>query len=201
MSRQKVNTMRLHLDLKDEDLISDEAVFLKRYGESKTGYSLTRDIIVPEDIILHNLHYVIQKLYGWKNNHMRRFALPKEIFENITYNKVKNWSKFVGVLFQAPSQGHEDIFWDDDYKRGSYSNWLRKKYTGPYIFKGVLDDYDEAQKDVAKLLEKFSDMEYKDPNTFFKNIFEGTGDRGFERVVEANGVEYIKFNKKNNNKK
>lgn len=43
---------------------------MKRYGESLTGNSITRDILIPADMPLHNLHYAIQKLFGFQNSHL-----------------------------------------------------------------------------------------------------------------------------------
>ena len=63
----------LHLELKDDYLSDYQKRMLKRYGESSTGTSIMMDILIPSDMPLHNLHYAIQKLYGWNNSHFRRF--------------------------------------------------------------------------------------------------------------------------------
>ena len=39
----------------------------------------------------------------------------------------------VGLLFRSPMMAAENEFWLDDYNGGSFKNWLRKKYTGPYL--------------------------------------------------------------------
>lgn len=39
----------------------------------------------------------------------------------------------MGVLFRSPLMDEADEFWADDYNGGSFKNWLRKKYTGPYL--------------------------------------------------------------------
>lgn len=149
--------IRLHLSLEDDYLSSSQKTMLKRYGESSTGYSITRDVIIPGDMQLHNLHYAIQKLFGWQNSHLRRFLLPEETYSMLTGGKVKGWSKLVGVLFQPPSEGEADLFWDDDYERGSIAAWLKKKYRGPYEYKGYYEDPDVAQEDVKLMLERLQE--------------------------------------------
>ena len=54
--------VHLHLELKDDYLNDAEKAILHRYGESSTGDSISRDILIPSDMPLHNLHYAIQKL-------------------------------------------------------------------------------------------------------------------------------------------
>lgn len=147
--------IRLHLSLTDEALTDEQKVMMKRYGESLTGNSITRDILIPADMPLHNLHYAIQKLFGFQNSHLRSFHLPKDVYKKLTNNTVRGWSQLVGVLFQPPSEFERDLFWDDDYERGSIKTWLKKKYTGPYHYHGILEIYEVAQGDVEALLERF----------------------------------------------
>lgn len=157
-----ITPIRLHLELVTEFLSSDEKILLKRYGESSTGESITRDIVIPSDMTLHALHYAIQKLFGWQNSHLRRFFLPEEVYAQLTNNTVKGWSDLVGSLFQPPSEAEHDLFWDDDYKSGSINTWLRKKYTGPYFFKGHYEQYRVARQDIKDLLNRFEDLEVKE---------------------------------------
>lgn len=147
--------IRLHLTLTDEALSDDQKVMMKRYGESLTGETITRDIVIPSDMPLHHLHYVIQKLFGFQNSHLRSFYLPEEVYSKLTNDTVKGWSELVGVLFQPPSEFKRDLFWDDDYKRGSMNTWLKKKYTGPYHYHGLLEIPEVAKRDVEALLERF----------------------------------------------
>ena len=55
MPDKKIKPIRLHLELKETYLSDRQQVMLKRYGESTTGNSITRDIIIPSDMPLHNL--------------------------------------------------------------------------------------------------------------------------------------------------
>ena len=116
--------IHLHLELVSDYMSDEEEVMLKRYGESSTGTIISRDILVPFDMTLHALHYTIQKLFGWQNSHLRRFIL---------------------------SEGEHDLFWDDDYDSGNFNAWLRKKYTGPYYFRGQLEHYEQAREDIETL--------------------------------------------------
>lgn len=151
----EIKPVRLRLELKDDYLSDYDKIMLKRYGESISGDSIIRDILIPADMPLHNLHYVIQRLFGWQNYHLHSFNLPDEDYERITKGTVRGWSKLVGILFQPPAECEEDIFWDDDYRSGNYKTWLRKKYTGPYYYGGYYEHYENAQKDIQELLEYY----------------------------------------------
>ncbi len=161
-SKKSENVIRLHLELEGEYLSSEDKIMLKRYGESSTGYSISRDILIPADMPLHNLHYAIQKLFGWQNSHLRSFELPESVFDAVTGKTVRGWASQIGVLFQPPSESEEDLFWDDDYKRGSPAVWLRKKYTGPYLFRGTLENYNAAQADINAILDHFPMVKVKE---------------------------------------
>lgn len=152
-------TLCLHLELEHNYMLDYEKRMLKRYGESSTGNSISRDIIIPSDMPLHNLHYAIQKLFGWQNSHLRRFYLPENIYNRLTQGTVKGWSDLVGILLQPPSEMEEDLFWDEDYKSGSIGTWLRKKYTGPYVYGGSIEHTEAAREDVQDLLDKFSTID------------------------------------------
>lgn len=160
--KNEITPVRLHLELKDDYLSDYQKRMLRRYGESISGDSITRDILIPSDMPLHNLHYAIQKLFGWQNSHLRSFYLPEEIYNKLTGDTVKGWSDLVGILFQPPSEGEEDIFWDDDYEKGSFKVWLRKKYTGPYVYGGTMEYPEVARQDVQELLERFRVLEVRE---------------------------------------
>ncbi len=155
-------SVRLHLELADEYLTEYQKRMLRRYGESSTGESISRDILIPSDMMLHNLHYAIQRLFGWQNSHLRRFILPEEVYQKATGGTVKGWADLVGILFQPPSEAEEDIFWDDNYQSGSIKVWLKKKYTGPYHYGGVMERFDMAKKDIKKLLDYHKNIDVKE---------------------------------------
>lgn len=156
------SAVHLHLELKNEYLDDEAQAILRKYGESSTGDSISRDLLIPSDMPLHNLHYAIQRLFGWQNSHLRRFLLPDEIFKRLTGNTVRGWADLVGVLFQPPGEHEQDIFWDDDYQSGSIKTWLRKKYTGPYSYHGLAENYEWAQKDVWRLIEHYPKLEVRE---------------------------------------
>lgn len=161
-SNNNISAVRLHLELRSSYLNDNDKIMLKRYGESATGESISRDILIPSDMPLHNLHYAIQKLFGWQNSHLRRFYLHEDIYSSLTNNTVKGWADLVGILFQPPSEGEEDVFWDDDYKSGNFNTWLRKKYTGPYEYGGILEYPDTAKRDVKELLDYYKMVDVRE---------------------------------------
>lgn len=161
-TKEKITPVRLHLELKNDYLTNYQKRMLKRYGESISGDSITRDILIPSDMPLHNLHYAIQKLFGWQNSHLRSFYLPEGIYNELTSGRVKGWADLVGILFQPPSEAEEDVFWDDDYDRGSLKVWLKKKYTGPYIYGGIMEHPEIARRDIDELLQRFKIFEIRE---------------------------------------
>ena len=137
-----LNVVRLHMELYDEyeewyeiedGYVDKDAEVFKKYGKLQYGNHISRDIVVPYDIPLYALHYVIQRAFGWENSHLHQFKLPPDAFKKVTKNKSGLWCKMVGILFRSPYMNEEDEFWCDDYNGGSFKNWLRKKYTGPYL--------------------------------------------------------------------
>jgi len=157
-----LKVIHLHLELKSDHVDDSEKAILRKYGQSSTGDSISRDILIPSDMPLHNLHYAIQRLFGWQNSHLRRFVLPEEIYNQLTGGTVKGWAGLVGILFQPPSEGEHDVFWDDDYRSGSIKVWFKKKYTGPYYFRGITEDYQWAQNDIKQLIERFPLLEVEE---------------------------------------
>ena len=161
-TRGKITPVRLHLELKDDYLSDYQKRMLRRYGESSTGESITRDILIPSDMPLHNLHYTIQKLFGWQNSHLRSFMLADDVYHKLTGNTVRGWSDLVGILFQPPAEAEGDLFWDDDYERGSINAWLKKKYTGPYFYGGKMEYPEIAKQDVQEMLDRFKTIEVRE---------------------------------------
>nr|WP_300002541.1 hypothetical protein [Tissierella sp.] len=160
--KNEITPVRLHFELKDDHLSDYQKRMLRRYGESISGDSITRDILIPSDMPLHNLHYTIQKLFGWQNSHLRSFYLPEQIYNELTGATVKGWADLVGIIFQPPSEAEDDVFWDDDYERGSFKVWLKKKYIGPYIYGGTMEHPEIARKDIQEFLEHFKMLEVRE---------------------------------------
>lgn len=188
-TKGKIFPVRIHLELKHDYLSDYHKRMLRRYGESSTGESITRDILIPSDMPLHNLHYAIQKLFGWQNTHLRRFVLPKDIYHKLTRSTVRGWSDLVGILFQPPSAAESDVFWDDDYERGSINVWLRKKYTGPYFYRGTMEHPEIAKRDIQELLDRFKVFEVKESFTDYLNRKQQDGDTEVKTLRRAPLIE------------
>ena len=157
--RKVENVICLHLELMDSEVEGLDDPIVK-YG--KTKKSISRDVLVPEDITLHALHYVILKLFGWQNGHLHSFSLLKEDFEKLTGGRFDRYSELCGVYFRFPTEDFEDLYWDDDYEEGrSFSTWLRSKYTGPYVYEGTGDYYLPNQYEVSRFCKHFSNKNVK----------------------------------------
>ncbi len=122
--------IRLHLELV-ADFTDEEKEIMHKYGGME-GESVSRDILVSDDIPLYALHYVIQRAFGWQNSHLHRFYLSDERTGELT-GSAEQWMRQVGVIYRSPLMGGDAEFWADDYRSGSFKNWLRKKYTGPCV--------------------------------------------------------------------
>lgn len=181
--------LRLRLELRTNYLSNHERIMLKRYGEAPTGEVISRDILIPSDMPLHNLHYAIQKLFGWQNSHLRRFYLPDSIYEDLTGNTVRGWADLVGTLFQPPSEAEHDLFWDDDYESGSISAWLRSKYTGPYQYDGFYEIPTVAKKDVEAFLDFFQDLEVRESFSSYLERQKENEDAEFKILRRAPAIE------------
>ena len=164
MSDQKYSVLKLRLSLNLEETDLKDRVVLNRYGKVKQG--IIREVLVPADITLHALHYVIQRAFGWQNSHLHQYLLPEEVFQKMTggrnrpdeygrtlYDgKLTDWIDLCGVYFRFPCNDFEDIYWDDDYKQGvSIKTWFRKKYTAPYSYGGKWEHYAFANATVPKV--------------------------------------------------
>ena len=145
------DVLRLHLELDLQYADEEEIRILKEYGSMKKG--IFRDILVPADITLHALHYAILRMFGWQNGHLHSFLLPETAFKELTEDKFCIWTQMAGVYFRFPTENYEDIYWDDDYREGeSIKSWMKKKYTGPYRYKGYGEHYVPSQIEAESLL-------------------------------------------------
>jgi len=192
-----LKAVHLHLELKNDHLDDAEKAILRKYGESSTGESISRNILIPSDMPLHNLHYAIQRLFGWQNSHLRRFVLPEEIYNRLTCGTVKGWADLVGILFQPPSECEQDVFWDDDYQGGSIKTWLKKKYTGPYSFHGTTEDYEWAQNNIKQLIERFPVLEVEESFSDFMNRSKGK-DKEKPRIIKKASLIELTLEEMNN---
>lgn len=139
------DVVRLHIELK-ESFTEGQIRILKEYGGVRYGTSISRDVLVHEEMPLHNLHYVIQVLFGFLNYHLHDFQLPEEVLERLTDSKAANWLKLMGVLFKDPLRDPDLDFWDDDYNGGSVRKYMRGKYTGPYVYCTPHESYQQCRE-------------------------------------------------------
>lgn len=154
---QNLNMLKLHLELDMEYVGEEEKELLKKHGHMKN--SISRDILVPSDITLYALHYVIQRAFGWQNGHLHNFSLPDHVFEELTDNRFSAWAELAGVYFRFPTENFEDIYWDDDYEENqSFKSWLKKKYTGPYQYKGFSEHYLHNQEEVRGMFSRWDEI-------------------------------------------
>ena len=107
---------------------------------AKAESGITRDVIVPGDMNLHALHYVIQQAFGWQNSHLHRFCLSEDEFNRLTAGRVGGYMDLCGILFRCDSEDSDDLYWDDDYKpEQSVKTWMRRKYSRPFRHCAITD--------------------------------------------------------------
>lgn len=170
-----IDPIRLHLELVTNNgyvgLDTDDAEeyrrkkwerlsrVLKTYGEVKYGDTISRDIIVPGNMPLWALNYVIQRCFGWQNCHLHQFELPEEQFQKVINGETDKYMKLVGVAFRSPWMEEGEEFWNDDYEDGSIKTWLRKKYTGPYESLCYGEGIWQCKQDIKKMQKRFAYVE------------------------------------------
>ena len=138
--------MLLHIELDDEIPKEDRTLCGIKYGKT-----ISRDILVQQNLPLHNLHYVINQAFGFTNSHMHEFELSSVDLKWVTAGKVENWKSLIGLVFKNPIRDEEIDFWDDDYEGGSPKKWMRSKYTGPDYRKCYEEGYRYIRDEVENL--------------------------------------------------
>lgn len=142
--------MQLHLELRHSrlDTMEDnEAKILAKYGGVTT--SISRDVIVPSSLALHQLHYLINMAFGWTNSHLHDFQLPKSLFEALTEGKLLEIAAVYGYYLKFPNSTFNDEFWDDDYEESkSPRTWMRSKYRKQYEYRGFSDYWIDNQAEI-----------------------------------------------------
>lgn len=145
--------MQLHLELrgsKIESMHSNEAKILTKYAAVKK--SISRDVIVPSNLALHQLHYLINMAFGWTNTHLHDFKLPLPLFQALTKGKLLEIAPIFGFYLKFPSSTFSDLFWDDDYDESmSPKTWMRSKYTKQYNYGGFSNYWLENQVEIYDL--------------------------------------------------
>ena len=176
----------LHMELVNDMCSDEERKLLMKYADATERGTITRDVLIPWDMPLHNLHYAIQRLFGWQNSHLRAFRLDEKDYDRLTGSRVREWASLVGILFQGLPDDEYDKFWDDDYIYGYIRTWLRKKYTGPYVFGGYTEEYEEARGSVDELISRFPTVDVRESFFDYHERTKGKKD------CESDGIRIIK---------
>ncbi len=162
---QHIRPIRLHMELMRDDFSQAEEVkttyVLQTYGHVAYGDTISRDVIVPDDMPLWALHYTIQKCFGWQNSHLHRFELPQRQFERITDGKLWKYMELTGVVFRSPWMDENEEFWNDDYESGSFKTWIRRKYSGPYVSLCHGEGIWQCRQDTAQIRDQFAYVKMK----------------------------------------
>lgn len=137
--------MTLRLELINDGQADENA--LRMYGKAKEGF--TRDILVASDFTLHQLHYAIQRSFGWQNQNPHCYTFPGETTVSLLKAMSKDgqhtpllvdWEKVCGIYFRYPIFDENDLHWDDDYDGSkSIRSWLRDQYTGGFRYRGYAE--------------------------------------------------------------
>lgn len=139
---------KLHLEL---NIDGADMKTLQKYGKVEKG--ITRDFLVTHTMPLHNLHYAIQKAFGWQNSHLHMFEYPKETIRFTFGNTYKDVGRYCGLYFRYPTSNFEDLYWDDDHDSFMpFDKWLKKKYSPPFVFGGVEETFTYAYMRADKTL-------------------------------------------------
>ena len=155
VSKIEIKPAYLHLEINSKDWCTQEQIqMLQKYASIEHGTTISRDIIIPDDMPLNALHYTIQKAFGWQNTHIRDFQLATRDFNSLVQDNTFLWASLVGVLFRFPYEYDEDLFWNDEELTFDTDKWLSGKYTGPYKYGGYTEEYKHAKAEIEDLLEE-----------------------------------------------
>lgn len=115
------------------DGLSDRQVQIIERATGIGGGYLARQLLVPENMKLHSLHYALQASFGWLNRHPHSFVLQEPDFRRITNGSFSEWRDLVGVFFRVPDAPQESYYVSDTPPTNqTYKFWLRNRYRGPY---------------------------------------------------------------------
>ena len=141
----------------DMGLEKEEREELLRYSKAENG--IFREVLIPGDMNLHALHYLIQSLFGWQNSHLHHFSISQDAFAQMTEGRFDKWTELCGKLFRFSTDDMEDLYWDDDYEPGiSVKSWLKSKYKVPYVQKAYADSLEGNLEGIAEFKKRFPDI-------------------------------------------
>ena len=137
--------MRLHIQL--GNVTQEDSDSLKKYGNVKRGFTITRDIIVPDEMPLRSLHYVIQRAFGFQDSHEHMFSISPQSVIDVAGDNMGNLLNLRGVIFHYLGEMDDDFYCMDIpmFTGGNFNKWMQKQYTGPYTYdEDFLQDYHGA---------------------------------------------------------
>ena len=124
--------IRLHVSL--AGITSDESRLLKRYGGIRYGETITRDIVVHDKITLRSLHYLLQRAFGFTNNHMHNFSIDDKDIVAVTDDNIGNLLNLRGVIFTYQNSDQTD--YEPEFQGGSIKHWMSCMYNHHVYLKG-----------------------------------------------------------------
>lgn len=138
----------------------DDRYVLAKYGKMRDGF--TRTVLVPETMSLASMHYMIQRLFGWRNSHLHNFKLDDSLFDRVTCgNLVEEWLKLCGVLFRFPNEEMGDLYCNDDYDGYiNFKSWLKRKYSSKEMKLCIGDTYVDNRRQVMEFNEARKSREF-----------------------------------------
>ena len=112
----------------------------------------------------------------------------------------------VGIIFRSPYMDEDAQFWAEDYEGGSFKNWLRRKYTGPYLSQcreeGLYSSFYDVQNiepetemyvSYSKIPRAKMPYDGKDKEYIESPYFAGWVKNGESRAKPDERVEIVKF--------
>ncbi len=174
--------LHLHLELvESEDFSASEKKL------AKVENSISRDVLVPGSMTLHQMHYMIQKLFGWQNSHLHHFELDKEDFDLVTAGRFGPFADLCGTLFRFPEVDDADEYWDDDYDGTvSFKSWLKQKYSHTRLNQSICDTWFGGQMGLKQFRERHPNVT---DDMFLLDVNEEAGfDRGYNQLSERVSV-------------
>ncbi len=155
--------IRLNVKLAGIDQESKE--ILQKYGNVKRGITISRDIIVPKEMPLRSLHYVLQRVFGFQDSHEHMFQIFISTIQKLTGDKMENLLNLRGVIIHQETE-EEDFFTLDIpmFTGGNFNKWMKMQYTAPYSYEDdYLEDYYPPENEADDKKDQQDD--YEDTNS------------------------------------
>lgn len=115
-----------------------------------------RDVLVPEEMPLRILRYVLDQLYGRDPSADHRFSLPDEEFLSQTEDRFTQYCRMCGERFRFPTIQDEEDPWNGTEEERH--DWLCRHYRGSYTYHGNADHFVENQQAVRNFLMVFTGL-------------------------------------------